>query len=98
MDASRYRRLIGKQNYLIVTRSYISHARGMVAQFMQNPKECHLEFVFRILQYIKRAPGKGLLYKNNGHIKIEAYADDDHAGDVDDRKSTSGLCIFLGVT
>ena len=43
-----------------------------------------------MLSYIKKAPGKGLVYKKNDHLHIEAYSDSSYAGDRGDRKSTSG--------
>ncbi|GKE37835.1 retrovirus-related pol polyprotein from transposon TNT 1-94 [Tanacetum coccineum] len=37
----------------------------------------------------------GLWYKGSG-IETIVYADSDHAGDYVDRKSTSGVCMFMG--
>ncbi|KAL0423991.1 UNVERIFIED_CONTAM: Retrovirus-related Pol polyprotein from transposon RE2 [Sesamum radiatum] len=42
------------------------------------------------------SPGKGLLFKRHGHVKIEAYSDADYVGSKDDRKSTSGYCTYVG--
>ena len=39
---------------------------------MQAPRTIHLEGVYRLLAYLKRAPGKGLLYRRQGHLRIEA--------------------------
>nr|GEW22303.1 retrovirus-related Pol polyprotein from transposon TNT 1-94 [Tanacetum cinerariifolium] len=38
----------------------------------------------------------GLLYLKGTAIEIVVYADSDHARDYVDRKSTSGVCTFLG--
>ncbi|GJT48513.1 retrovirus-related pol polyprotein from transposon TNT 1-94 [Tanacetum coccineum] len=38
----------------------------------------------------------GLWYPKGSDIKIVLYADSDHAGDYVDRKSTSGICTFMG--
>ncbi|GJT84748.1 retrovirus-related pol polyprotein from transposon TNT 1-94 [Tanacetum coccineum] len=38
----------------------------------------------------------GLWYPKGSGIKTIAYADSDHAGDYVDRKSTSGVCTFMG--
>jgi hypothetical protein len=48
------------------------------------------------LRYLKGCPGKGILFSNFGHLKIEGYTDADWAGCLDDRRSTSGYCIFVG--
>ncbi|GJY28139.1 retrovirus-related pol polyprotein from transposon TNT 1-94, partial [Tanacetum coccineum] len=38
----------------------------------------------------------GLWYPKGTGIEIVVYADSDHAGDYVDRKSTSGICTFMG--
>ncbi|GJW09574.1 copia protein [Tanacetum coccineum] len=38
----------------------------------------------------------GLWYPKGSGIKTIVYADSDHAGDYVDRKSTSGVCTFMG--
>ncbi|KAL0344087.1 UNVERIFIED_CONTAM: Retrovirus-related Pol polyprotein from transposon RE2 [Sesamum angustifolium] len=93
-DKTKYRRLVGKLIYLTVTRPDISFAVGLVSQFMDKPRSVHWEAALRILKYIKASPGKGLLFKRHGHVKIEAYSDADYAGAKDDRKSTSGYCTY----
>ncbi|KAL0392835.1 UNVERIFIED_CONTAM: Retrovirus-related Pol polyprotein from transposon RE2 [Sesamum radiatum] len=95
-DKTKYRRLVGKLSYLTVTRPDISFAVGLVSQFMDKPRSVHWEAALRILKYIKTSPGKGLLFKQHGHVKIEAYSDADYAGSKDDRKSTSGHCTYVG--
>ena len=68
----------------------------MVSQFMHAPSHEHLEAVFRILRYLKGSLGRGLLYKNHGHLQVEGYTDVDWAWSVTDRRSTSGYCTFVG--
>ncbi|KAL0298830.1 UNVERIFIED_CONTAM: Retrovirus-related Pol polyprotein from transposon RE2 [Sesamum radiatum] len=63
---------------------------------MDKPRSVHWEAALRILKYIKTSPGKGLLFKRHGYVKIEAYSDADYAGSKDDRKSTSGYCTYVG--
>ncbi|GJX43657.1 copia protein [Tanacetum coccineum] len=38
----------------------------------------------------------GLWYPKGSGIEIIVYADSDHAGDYVDRKSTNGVCMFMG--
>ena len=95
-DSGRYRRLVGKLNYLTVTRPDISFAVSVVSQFLNSPCQEHMDAVIRILRYIKRAPGKGLVYENKGHTQIVGYSDADWAGSPIDRRSTSGYCVFVG--
>ncbi|XP_071927547.1 uncharacterized mitochondrial protein AtMg00810-like isoform X1 [Coffea arabica] len=95
-DPKQYRRLVGKLNYLTVTRPDISFAVSVVSQFLDTPRTSHWDAVIRILRYLKSAPGKGLLYQNHGHTDIEGYSDADWAGSASDRRSTTGYCVFVG--
>ncbi|PNX68207.1 putative copia-type protein, partial [Trifolium pratense] len=89
-DSRRYKRLVGKLNYLTVTRPDISFAVSVVSQFLNSPCQEHMDAVIRILKYIKGAPGKGLIYEDRGHTQIVGYSDVDWAGSPIDRRSTSG--------
>ncbi|GKE45913.1 hypothetical protein Tco_1473197 [Tanacetum coccineum] len=60
------------------------------------PKTSHLEVVKRIFRYIKGTTHLGLWYPKGTGIETVVYADFDHAGDYVDRKSTSGICTFVG--
>jgi hypothetical protein len=52
--------------------------------------------VYQILRYLKGCPGKCVLFSKKGHRRIEVYTDADWAGCLDDRKSTSDYCAFVG--
>ncbi|KAG6397645.1 hypothetical protein SASPL_143815 [Salvia splendens] len=95
-DKVKYRSLVGKLIYLTVTRPDISFVVGLVSRFLDKPKQVHWDAAIRILQYVKKYPGNGLLFKKNGHLKIEGYSDADYAGSKSDRNSTSGCCTYLG--
>ena len=49
-----------------------------------------------ILCYLKGAPGRGILYSNHGHDRVECFTDADWVGSKEDRRSTSGYCVFVG--
>ena len=95
-DPGRYRRLVGKLNYLTITRPDISFPVSVVSQFLQSPCDSHWDAVIRILRYIKSTPGEGVLYENRGHTQVIGYTDADWAGSPTDRRSTSGYCVFIG--
>nr|CAN72663.1 hypothetical protein VITISV_031849 [Vitis vinifera] len=95
-DPGRYRRLVGKLNYLTITRPDISFPVSVVSQFLQSPCDSHWDAVIRILRYIKSTPGQGVLYQNRGHTQVVGYTDADWAGSPTDRRSTSGYCVFIG--
>ncbi|GKA81626.1 hypothetical protein Tco_0788318 [Tanacetum coccineum] len=68
----------------------------LCARFQEDPKTSHLEAVKRIFRYIKGTMHLGLWYPKGSDIETIVYADSDHAGDYVDRKSTSGVCTFMG--
>ena len=47
-DLGRYRRLVGKLNYLTITRPEISFPVSVVSQFLQSPCDSHWDAVIRI--------------------------------------------------
>ncbi|GKE68074.1 copia protein, partial [Tanacetum coccineum] len=65
-------------------------------KYQENPKTTHLEDVKRIFRYIRGTIHLGLWYPKGTGIETIVYADSDHAGDYVDRKSTSGVCTFMG--
>ncbi|GJY41202.1 hypothetical protein Tco_0428472 [Tanacetum coccineum] len=67
-----------------------------MARFQENPKTTHLEAVKHIFRYIRGTSHLGLWYLKGTRIETIVYADSDHAGDYVDRKSTSGICTFMG--
>lgn len=95
VDKGRYQRLVGRLIYLSHTRPDISFPVSMVSQFMNYPTEEHMGAVNRILRYLKMTPGKGLLFKKDDSQKVEVFTDADWAGDITDRRSTSGYCSYV---
>ncbi|RVX13233.1 Retrovirus-related Pol polyprotein from transposon RE1 [Vitis vinifera] len=63
---------------------------------MHDPREPHLQAAYRVLHYLKGNPEKGILFKKNNTLALEACIDADYAGSLVDRRSTTGYCIFLG--
>jgi hypothetical protein len=63
---------------------------------MHDPRVVHQEVVDRIICYLKSCPGRGLIIEKNNHMRIEVYTYVNWAGCQDDRKSTSGHCVFVG--
>ncbi|RVW86908.1 Retrovirus-related Pol polyprotein from transposon RE1 [Vitis vinifera] len=95
VDRGRYQRLVGRLIYLSHTRPDIGFAVSAVSQFMHSPTEEHMEAVYRILRYLKMTPGKGLFFRKTENRDTEVYSDADWAGNIIDRRSTSGYCSFV---
>ena len=95
-DLERYRRLVGKLNYLIVTRSDIAYSVSVLSQYMSYSTVNHWVAVEHILFYLKEAPRCGILYKKHGHTKIKCFSNANWAGSKEDKRSTSGYCVCFG--
>ena len=56
----------------------------------------HWAVVEQILCYLKGISRRGILYNNHGYNRIEYFSDADWTGSKENRKSTSGNCVFVG--
>ena len=56
----------------------------------------HLQAAFRVLRYLKGTLGFGFNFKINQNLNLEIYTDADFARSLIDRRSTAGICTFLG--
>jgi hypothetical protein len=97
VDATNFRSIVGGLRYLTHTRPDITFTVGYVSRFMEDPKEDHLAAVKHLLRYVAGTSGHGLIYPRRGMTALELtrYSDNDMVGDIDGRKSTSGMLFFL---
>ena len=63
---------------------------GNLARYTSKPTKAHWTALKRVLRYLKGATHYGILYSRNKSTICVGYSDSDWAGDVNDRKSTSG--------
>ncbi|GJX77870.1 hypothetical protein Tco_0324681 [Tanacetum coccineum] len=68
----------------------------MCARYQAKPTKKHLHAVKRIFKYLRGTVNRGLWYPKDSSIALTAYADADHAGCQDTRRSTSGRMQLLG--
>jgi hypothetical protein len=95
IDATEYRSLIGSLRYLMNTRPDMAFAVGYLSRFMEDPRQEHMAAMKHLLRYVAGTIDYGLAYTSNAELNLVGYSDSDMAGDVDDRKSTSGILYFL---
>lgn len=95
-DAQFYRSIVGALQYVTITRPEISFCVNRVCQFMQNPQESHWLAVKRILRYLHGTLHFGLHLTRSSSLDLVGYCDADWASSPDDKRSTSGYCVFLG--
>ncbi|GJW04050.1 retrovirus-related pol polyprotein from transposon TNT 1-94, partial [Tanacetum coccineum] len=96
VDQTRYRGMIGCLMYLTASRPDLVFAVCMCARYQSRPTKKHLEAVKRVFRYLQGTINMGLWYPKDTAMALTAYADADHAGCQDTRRSTSGSAQFLG--
>lgn len=99
VDATHYRSIVGSLRYLVNTRPDLAYAVGIVSRYMESPSVHHMAAVKQVLRYVKGSVNLGCHYgrkEEEVQPRLIGYSDSDHAGDVNDRKSTSGVVFFLG--
>ena len=79
-------------------RPNIAFAVGYVSLFMEDPREDHKAAVKWLLRYIKGTVDQGIVFpKTSGsRLPLTVFSDADMVGDIDGRRSTSGVLVFLG--
>jgi heterodisulfide reductase subunit B len=97
VDKTLYRSVIGSLRYLMNSRPDIAMDVGVASRFMENPTATHWALAKQILRYVRGTLSFGCRYiKGEGEPVLLGYSDSDHAGDLEDRKSMSGITFFLG--
>ncbi|GKF53594.1 hypothetical protein Tco_0160504 [Tanacetum coccineum] len=96
VDHTRFRSMVGSLMYLTASRPDLVFAICMCARYQASPTKKHIEALKRVFRYLKGTINWGLWYLKYTAIALTAYADVDHAGCQDTRRSTSGSAQFLG--
>ncbi|KAK8560971.1 hypothetical protein V6N13_026406 [Hibiscus sabdariffa] len=95
-NVTAYRSIVGALQYIVVTRPEIAFAVNRVCQFMQRPLDTHFQAVKRILRYLQGTIDFGLRFSPTTRLDITVFANANWGSDVDDRRSTTGFCLFFG--
>ena len=95
---TRFRQIVGSLIYLRSTRPDLSYLVGLISQYMSQPKSEQLQCVQRILRYVSITKDTPPLYQTGIAEQLVGYTDVDCAGNVEDRRSTSGYVFSLGST
>ena len=94
-DPSLYWSIVGALQYVTITRPDISFAVNNACQFMAHSTSTHWLSIKRILRYLEGASTHSLLLHSSSSLALQGYTDADWASCSDDRKNTSGSCLFL---
>ncbi|KAJ3698018.1 hypothetical protein LUZ61_001723 [Rhynchospora tenuis] len=69
-DAEKYRRLVGRLIYLTVTRPELCYAVHTLAQFMNAPLQVHYAAALRVVRYLKKNPGQGIILPAENDLQL----------------------------
>ncbi|XP_071708189.1 uncharacterized protein [Rutidosis leptorrhynchoides] len=94
-NITEYQKLIGRLIYLTLTRPDISYAVQVLSQFMHAALQSHLNLAFRVLRYLKCAPGKGIQFVKGNGLDVYAYCDADWGKCKVMRKSVSRYLVYF---
>nr|GFB82839.1 uncharacterized mitochondrial protein AtMg00810-like [Tanacetum cinerariifolium] len=95
VDPIHYRGMVGTLMYLTSSRPNLVCAVYMCAWYQARTIEKHLHAIKRIFRYLKGTASRGLWYLKDSAIALTGFADVDHAGCQDTRRSTSGSMQLL---
>jgi hypothetical protein len=93
-----YRNLLGALQYAAWNRPDIACSVNKLAQYCNNPGKAHWAALRRVLIYLYHSRHHGMTFGNRRNTApktnlISFWVDSDHAGDLDDNKSRTGLII-----
>ena len=97
VDATLYWSIVSGQRYLVHMRPDIAFAMGYISHSMEDPREDHWAAVKRLLRYVKGTVDQEIIFpKTDGsRLQLTVFSDADMAGDIDERRSTFGVLVFL---
>lgn len=96
VDATQYRRLVGRLLYLQATRPDVTYSVNVLSQFVSDPRQNHLDALTRVLRYLKGTAGQGVLLPKSGDLSLTAFCDSDWLGCPYTRRSRTGYFIMFG--
>nr|GEV41223.1 retrovirus-related Pol polyprotein from transposon TNT 1-94 [Tanacetum cinerariifolium] len=95
VDPSHYRGMIGTILYLTASRPDLQFTIRMCARYQARPTKKDVHAVKRVFRYLRGTVHRGLWYLKDSSVALTTFADADHAGCQDTRRSTSGSVQFM---
>nr|GEV73636.1 retrovirus-related Pol polyprotein from transposon TNT 1-94 [Tanacetum cinerariifolium] len=96
VDQTRFCSMVGSLMYLTASRPDLIFSVCMCARYQASPTKKHIEALKQVFWYLKGTINWGLWYLKVTAMALTAYADADHTGCQDTRRSTSRSAQFLG--
>nr|GEV93344.1 hypothetical protein [Tanacetum cinerariifolium] len=96
VDPTYYCGMVSTLMYLTANKPHLTFVVCMCVWYQIKPTKKHLYAVKRIFKYLRGTINKGLWNLKDSLISLTTYADVDHAGCQDTRRSTSESMQLLG--
>ena len=96
MGKTNFRSLIICLKYLVSSsRHDICFAANTLSSFVENPGEVHWKVAKLVLRYLRGTVNKTLTFRKTQVLDLLNFSDADWAGNIDNKRSTSGFCFKL---
>ena len=96
MSETNFRSLIGCLNYLALSnRPDNCFAANALRSFVKNSGEVHWKAAKRVLRYLRGTMNQTLTFRKTQVLDLLNFSDADWAGNIENRRSTSGFCFKL---
>jgi len=95
-DPSVYRRLNGRLIYLTITCLDLACSIKLLSQYMDKPRQPHLDATYHVLRYLKATSSQRILFPSSSDLQPKALCNSDWAECPNSRRSVTGFCVFLG--
>jgi hypothetical protein len=84
VDATNYRSIVGRLQYLTLTRPDLAYSINKVYQYLHSPTMVHLTTVKRILRFVKGTIDLGMKIMKSSSLLVSGFYDADWADCLDD--------------
>ena len=95
-DATNYRCLVGKLNFLTNTRPDLSYTVQTLSQYMHSPTVLNYKALLHALHYVGCTSGQGILLRASDTLSLQAFSDSEWGACSDTRRFVSGYLLVLG--
>ena len=92
----KYREIVGSLMYLATqTRPDLSQSVGALARHFAAPTTAHMKAAYQVLKYVASTRKMGIRYRGRQKHELVGYCDADFAGNLDNRRSTTGYVFVM---
>ncbi|GAA0172720.1 hypothetical protein LIER_26490 [Lithospermum erythrorhizon] len=70
-----YRNMLGKLNFLTNTRPDLAFTVQTLSQFMQKPRQSHLEALHHLIHYVKNTVVHEIILQGSSQLPLKEYSD-----------------------